>query len=117
MTTPCIRILCVDDHAMIRKGLTALLEQEADMQVVADVATGEEAITEYRRHRPDVTLVDLQLPGMSGFDTIRHIRDEDANAKLIAVTMHRGEADVARALKAGAAAYLLKNARASELIE
>ena len=115
--TASIRILCVDDHAMIRKGLTALLEQEPDMQVVADVASGEEAIAEYRRHRPDVTLMDLQLPGMSGFDAIRLIRDEDSDAKIIALTMYRGEADVARALKAGAAAYLLKNARASELID
>lgn len=117
MTDARIRILCVDDHVTVRKGLTAILDQEPDMHVVADVATGPEGIAEYRRQKPDITLMDLQLPGMSGFDAIRAICKEDPNARIIALTMFRGEADVRRALDAGATAYLLKNSRASELVE
>jgi DNA-binding NarL/FixJ family response regulator len=112
-----IRILCVDDHTMIRKGLTTVLEQEPDMEVVAYAADGEEAIAKYKKYRPDVTLMDLQLPGMSGFDAIRAIREKFPKAKIIVLTMYRGEADVTRALNVGAAAYLVKNAPASELIE
>jgi DNA-binding NarL/FixJ family response regulator len=112
-----IRILCVDDHTMIRKGLTTVLEQEADMEVVANAADAQEAIAKYRKHKPDITLMDLQLPGMSGFDAIRAIRQEDPGARIIVLTMYRGEADVARARKEGAAAYLVKNAPAPELIE
>ena len=117
MTTTRIRILCVDDHTMIRKGLATVLEQEADMEVVANAADGPEAIAKYKKHRPDVTLMDLQLPGMSGFDAIRAIREEDPKARIIVLTMYKGEADVTRAVNIGAAAYLLKNAPAPELIE
>lgn len=102
---------------MIRKGLATVLEQESDMEVVANAADGPEAIAKYRKHRPDITLMDLQLPGMSGFDAIKAIREEDPKAKIIVLTMYRGEADVARAQNTGAAAYLVKNAPASELIE
>jgi DNA-binding NarL/FixJ family response regulator len=112
-----IRILCVDDHTMIRKGLATVLEQESDMEVVANAADATEAIAKYRKHRPDITLMDLQLPGMSGFDAIKAIREEDPKAKIIVLTMYRGEADVARARSTGAAAYLVKNAPASELVE
>ena len=87
------------------------------MDVVAYAANGPEAIAQYRKHRPDVTLMDLQLPGMSGFDAIRAIRQEDVHARVVVLTMYRGEADVARALKAGASAYLLKDAPAADLIE
>jgi DNA-binding NarL/FixJ family response regulator len=117
MTPTRIRILCVDDHTMIRKGLTTVLEQESDMEVVANAADATEAIAKYRKHRPDITLMDLQLPGMSGFDAIKAIREEDPKAKIIVLTMYRGEADVARARSTGAAAYLVKNAPASELVE
>lgn len=112
-----INILCVDDHTVVRKGLTGVLEEEPDMKVVAYASTGADAVTQYLKHRPDVTLMDLQLPGMSGFDAIRAIREEDPDAQIIVLTMYRGEADVARALKAGAADYVLKDAPASDLID
>src|SRR5262245_20879152 len=104
-----ITILCVDDHTIVRKGLTAVLEQQPDMRVVAHAADGPEAIAKHRQYRPDITLMDLQLPHMSGFDAIRGIREHDAEAKIIVLTMYRGAADVSRALNAGAAAYLLKD--------
>src|SRR5258706_15361893 len=93
-----IKILCVDDHPLIRIGLTAVLEQEADMRVVAHAADGPEAIAKYQKYRPDITLMDLHLPGMSGFDAIRAIRGKHPNARIIVLTMCRGEADVARAV-------------------
>ena len=117
MTDDRIRILCVDDHTMIQKGLTAVLEQEPDMDVVAYAANGAEAVKQFLKHRPDITLMDLQLPGMSGFDAIRAIRTEDHQAKIIVLTMYRGEADVTRAVQMGAAAYLLKDAPADELVD
>lgn len=109
--------MCVDDHIMMLEGLIAVLEQEPDIEVVAYAANGAEAVAKHREHRPDIALMDLQLPGMSGIDAIRLIRKEEPEAKIIVVTMYRGEADVTRALNAGAAAYLLKNAPASEMIE
>lgn len=112
-----IHILCVDDHTVVRKGLTGVIEEEPDMTVVAYASSGTDAVAQYLKHRPDVTLMDLQLPGMSGFDAIRAIREEDPDAKIIVLTMYRGEADVARALKVGAADYVLKDAPASDLID
>ena len=87
------------------------------MHVVAHAANGPDAVEAYRKHRPDVTLMDLQLPGMSGIDATRAIRKDDPEAKIVVLTMYRGETDVTRALNSGAAAYLLKDAPASELVE
>jgi DNA-binding NarL/FixJ family response regulator len=111
-----IRILCVDDHTIVREGISALLRDEPDMEVVASVANGRDAIDAYRRSRPDVVLMDLQLPGMSGFEAIRQIRREDANARIVVLTMHHAEEDVHRAMQAGAAGYLLKDTLADKLI-
>jgi DNA-binding NarL/FixJ family response regulator len=112
-----IRLLCVDDHTLVRQGLSLLIAQEQDMEVVASAATGHEALKQYRLHRPDVTLMDLQLPGgMSGFEVIRCIRDEDDKARIVVLTVYHGDEDIARALEAGAAAYLLKDTLADDLI-
>src|SRR5262249_19243424 len=109
-----IRILCVDDHTMIQRGLMSVLEHEPDMDVVAYAGNGSDAISQFLEYRPNITLMDLQLPDMSGFDAIRAIRREDGEAKIIVLTMYRGEADVTRARQLGAAAYLLKDAPAEE---
>jgi two-component system NarL family response regulator len=111
-----MRILCVDDHVVVLAGLTAIINQEDDMEVVGCATSGTEAAEQYRRHRPDVTLMDLQLPGMSGFQAIRAIRAEDPNARIVVLTMFQGKEDVYRALDAGASAYLLKDTLADNLI-
>ena len=111
-----IRILCVEDHRLVREGIASLLSQQPDMRVVTSAATGEEGIVQFRQHRPDVTLMDLQLPGMSGLDAIREIRRESPDARVIVLTMYHGEEDVYRALEAGAAAYVLKDTLSDELI-
>jgi DNA-binding NarL/FixJ family response regulator len=113
---PRIRILCVDDHTLVRQGISALLRGEPDMEVVASVANAREAIDQYQRCRPDVVLMDLQLPGMSGFEAIREIRRKDADARIIVLTMRHGDEDVYRAFEAGALAYLLKDTLADNLI-
>jgi two-component system NarL family response regulator len=110
-----IRVLCVDDHRLMRQGVASLINKQRDMKVVASAATGEEAIALFERYRPDVTLMDLQLPQMSGVETIRQIRGLHADARIIVVTMYKGEEDVYRALKAGAATYLLKDSLFDEL--
>ncbi len=97
MTAPNIRILCVDDHGIVRDGIAALLRDEPDMEVVGSVATGSDAIEHYRRSRPDIVLMDLQLPGMSGIDATREIRRLDAHARIMVLTMRHGEEDVYRA--------------------
>lgn len=111
-----MRILCVDDHVVVIAGLTAIIQAEPDMEVAASATNGQDAIAEYRRLKPDVTLMDLQLPGVSGFDAIRQIRSEDANARIIVLTMFQGQEDIYRALSAGASAYLLKDTLADNLI-
>ncbi len=103
-----IRILAVDDHALLRKGIAALLNAEPDMKLVAEASNGAEAVTEFKKHRPDVTLMDLQLPGMSGIEATLAIRGDFPNARIIVLTTYPGDAQVVRALKAGARAYLLK---------
>jgi DNA-binding NarL/FixJ family response regulator len=104
-----IRILTVDDHALLRKGIGALINAEPDMKVVAEAANGLEAIAAFKRYRPDITLMDLQMPEMSGIECIIAIRGDFANARIIVLTTYPGDVQVLRALKAGARGYLLKS--------
>ncbi len=112
-----IRILTVDDHPLLRKGIAALVNGEPDLKLVAEAANGEEAIEAFRSHRPDVTLMDLQMPGMDGTTAIGRIRDEFPNARIIVLTTYTGDAQVLRALRAGARAYILKGHVHKELLE
>jgi DNA-binding NarL/FixJ family response regulator len=112
-----IRILTVDDHPLLRKGIAALVNVEDDMKLVAEASSGEEAIEKFRVHRPDVTLMDIQLPGLNGIESIGEIHKEFPNAKIIVLTTYSGDAQVLRAIKAGARAYLLKRQVHRELLE
>ncbi len=112
-----IRIMTVDDHQLLREGIAAVLESQEDMVVVAQASNGREAIESFRRYRPDVTLMDLRMPDMSGIETIAAIRSEFSNARIVVLTTYSGDAQAAAALKAGAAGYLLKNLVRKELIE
>lgn len=114
-TSAAIRILAVDDHQLIREGVARLIAQETDMQLVAEADGGREAIRQYRIHRPDVTLMDLQMPEVNGLDAITAIRRDSPEARIIVLTTYPGDALVLRALKAGAQAYLLKTALNTEL--
>ena len=114
MTDP-ITVLCVDDHRIVREGLRMIINGEPDMTVVDAVATGGEAVVGYRRHAPDITLMDLRLPDMSGVDAIRSIREFDHDARIIVLTMYRGDEDIHQALGAGASTYLLKDTLADDL--
>jgi len=112
-----IRILAVDDHPLLRKGIAALVNAELDMKLVAEASNGEEAIESFRLHRPDVTLMDLQLPGVSGMEAIERILGEFPDARIIVLTTYRGDAQVLRALRVGARAYILKGHVHRELLE
>ncbi len=112
-----IRILTVDDHQLLREGIAAVLESQEDMVVIGEASNGHEAIEGFRRHRPDVTLMDLRMPDISGIEAITAIRREFPNARIIVLTTYTGDAQAAAALKAGAAGYLLKNLVRKELIE
>jgi DNA-binding NarL/FixJ family response regulator len=112
-----IRILVVDDHFIFRQGIVGLLADQADMQLVAEASNGREAIQQFRAHRPDVTLMDLQMPEMNGLDAAIAIRGEFREAKIIVLTTYTGDVQVLRALKAGARAYLLKNLLHRDLLE
>jgi DNA-binding NarL/FixJ family response regulator len=103
-----IRILTVDDHALLRKGIRTLIGAESDMQLVGEASTGREAVEEFRTHQPDVTLMDLQMPDMNGIEAIIAIRGEFPEARIVVLSMYSGDVQVVRALKAGARAYLLK---------
>jgi len=103
-----IRILIADDHALLREGVATLLGAEPDMKVVGEASNGEQAVEKFRMHRPDVTLMDLQMPGLSGIDAIARIRSEFADARIIVLTTYTGDSQVIGALRAGARAYLLK---------
>jgi two-component system, NarL family, response regulator len=116
MMPPRIRILCVDDHQLLREGLGLILERESDMEVVAFAATGEKALDLFETHRPDIVLMDLQLPGMNGLEAIHVIRRRHPDAHIIVLTMFDGEEDIYRALAAGAATYLLKDTLSKDLI-
>jgi DNA-binding NarL/FixJ family response regulator len=112
-----IRILSVDDHPLLRKGIAALVNAEPDMKLVAEASNGQEAIEAFRLHRPDLTLMDLQMPGLSGTEAIDRIRSEFPNARIIVLTTYTGDVQVMRALKAGARAYILKGHVHRELLE
>jgi DNA-binding NarL/FixJ family response regulator len=111
-----ISILTVDDHELVRKGIAAILSTEMDMHLVAEAETGEAAVRLHRRHRPDVTLMDLRLPDKSGVETTREIRGEAPGARIIALTSYDGDQDIYRALEAGVRGYLLKEMVHSEII-
>jgi len=112
-----IRILTVDDHALLREGIAALIAAEVDMTVVGAAATGREAVEQFRALRPDVTLMDLQMPDLSGLDALTVIRAEFPAARIIVLTTYSGDAQMVRALKAGASGYLLKDFVYKELPE
>src|SRR4030081_3940054 len=112
-----IRILSVDDHPLLREGVAALLGSQADMALVGEASNGREAIEQFRKHRPDVTLMDLQMPEMNGVDAMIAICAEFREARIIVLTTYKGDVQVLRALKAGARAYLLKGLLRKELLE
>jgi DNA-binding NarL/FixJ family response regulator len=111
-----IRVLCVDDHPLIRKGIASILANEPDMQLVAEAASGEEAVRLFRELRPDVTLMDLRMPELDGIAATRAIREEFPAARIIALTSYEGDQDIYRALDAGVRGYLLKEAVHAEVL-
>jgi DNA-binding NarL/FixJ family response regulator len=112
-----IRILTVDDHPMLREGIASLVASQSDMKLVAEASTGLEALDQFRTHRPDLTLMDLQMPDMGGIEAMVAIRAEFPEARIIVLTTYKGDVQVVRALKAGARAYLLKGLLRKELLE
>ena len=112
-----ISVLAVDDHPLLREGIASVLEGASDLKLVAQAASGREAIEMYRQHRPDVTLMDIQMPGLNGIETLIEIRKEFPSARLIMLTVYRGDAQARNAIKAGAAGYLLKSMVQKELRE
>jgi DNA-binding NarL/FixJ family response regulator len=111
-----IRIFTVDDHPLMQEGTAAIINSQPDMQLVAQAYTGSEAIQKFREHQPDVTLMDLRLPDMSGIDTIIAIRTEFLEARIIMLTTFEGDADIQRALEAGARGYMLKSMPPRDLV-
>lgn len=112
-----IRILAADDHPLLRRGIAALVNGEPDMKLIAEASSGEDAIEKFRLHRPDVTLMDLQMPGLNGIEAISRILGEFPGARIIVLTTYKGDAQVTGALRAGARAYLLKANVHLELLE
>jgi DNA-binding NarL/FixJ family response regulator len=111
-----IRVLCVDDHRLMREGIAKIVDVQPDMKVVAEASNGENAVTQFLASRPDVTLMDLQLPLKSGPDATRRIRELDGDARVIVLTMYRGDEDIHRAFQAGAMGYVLKDTISDDLI-
>ena len=112
-----IRVLSVDDHPLLREGIAALIGNQSDMQLIGEASNGREAVEQFRKHHPDITLMDLQMPEMSGIDAISAIRGEFPDARIIVLTTHAGDFQVSRALRAGARGYLLKGMLRQELLE
>lgn len=111
-----IRILCVDDHRLVLAGIELMIGRQPDMTVVGSATTGEEAVSLFRQHKPDITLMDLQLPVMTGLEAIRAIRHLSPDARIIVLTMYHGDEDIHRALAAGAWTYLLKDMLSDDLM-
>jgi DNA-binding NarL/FixJ family response regulator len=115
MSGPGIRVFSVDDHPLLREGIAAIIDNEPDMEMVAQASTGQEAIRLFREHRPDVTLMDLRLPDISGIDALIAIRTEFPNARIVVLTTFEGDVEIQRALAAGAFGYVLKSMAPREL--
>jgi DNA-binding NarL/FixJ family response regulator len=112
-----IRVLSVDDHPLLREGIAELIGNQSDMQLIGEASNGREALEQFRKHHPDITLMDLQMPEMSGIDAISAIRGEFPDARIIVLTTYAGDFQVSRALKAGVRGYLLKGMLRQELLE
>jgi DNA-binding NarL/FixJ family response regulator len=112
-----IRVFSVDDHPLLREGLAAIINNQPDMELVAQACNAQEAVEKFRKHRPDVTLMDLRLPDKSGIDAMKSIRGEFPEARVIMLTTFEGDVEIQRALEAGARGYLLKNMPPKELVE
>jgi DNA-binding NarL/FixJ family response regulator len=112
-----IRVLTVDDHPLLREGIAAILNNEADMSLIAEASSGREAIQKFREHRPDVTLMDLRLPDLSGIDAMIAIRTEFPEARIIMLTTFEGDVEIQRALQAGARGYMLKSMPPKDLVD
>lgn len=115
-TTSTIRILCVDDHPLVRKGIAAILANESDMKLVAEAGSGREAVEAFKVHRPDGTLMDLRMPGVDGIEAVKMIRREDPEAKILALTSYDGDQEIYRALEAGVRGYMLKETVHTEIV-
>ncbi|HKW73300.1 MAG TPA: response regulator transcription factor [Candidatus Dormibacteraeota bacterium] len=111
-----IRVLTADDHPVVRAGIAAMIANESDIEIVAEAGDGAEAVALYEKHRPDVVLMDLRMPKLDGVAAIRAIRATEADARVVALTTYDGDADIHRALSAGACAYLVKDALVGELV-
>ena len=112
-----IRVLCIDDHPTVREGLSAIINLQSDMAVTGAAATGHEGLEQFRALRPDITVVDLRLPDMSGFDVIEQMKEEFPNARIIVLSSHEGDVDIRRALDAGAQGYVVKGMVREELLD